>query len=75
MSRIDRVGKMSMNGGPMGEWAWKEHIAQMQEEDAALAAAEDELAMKWSRGLGVGAEDVMFLTYGGSKLGDQLKVT
>ena len=59
----------------MGEWAWKEHLARRQEEDAALAAAEDELAMKWSRGVGLGVEDVMYLTYGGSKLDDQVKVS
>ena len=37
-----------------------------------MAAAEDELAKKWSRGVG-GAVDVASLTYGGTKLDAAVK--
>ena len=60
-------------GGPMGEWAYKEYIEKQRAEMAEMAAAEDELAKKWSRGVG-GAADVASLTYGGPKLTDAAKV-
>ena len=42
-------------------------VARAHTQEAAMAAAEDELAKKWSRGVG-GAVDVASLTYGGAKL-------